>query len=354
MNKGLQFSKLDTLFYKGIGIFMIVIHNYLHLQPGFGLENEDNFNPQRINLFLEHIYSLRWGRGFNTLSSIAGYFFHYGVQIFIFFSAYGLSISFLKMDNIKYINYLIKRLKKLYFLMIFGILVAVGIFWISSGQFYGIKKLSKHSFLLATSLGNFRNSTLYGSISGPFWFFGLIVQLYVIFPFVFKLAKKYNFLTILGISYLLIYPLYYIDVKTDFSVFGIIIGHLPEVLLGVYLAQNKIIIPKFFFIISLLIFLLSQKIVVLFPFSFISVIIMLLTLISWIRPYINSYFNGIFSYFGKISMILFITNGPLRSLPIFSQVSTELRAERIFLFLFILIILSHFLFLLYSNITKRF
>lgn len=346
------FTKHETNFFKGIAILMIVIHNYLHLIPGFGLENEAGFNPNNVRRFWEFIMPFHWHE---SLSAIAGYIGHYGVQVFIFFSAYGLSIQVQKEAKKQtYFQYLWPRLKKLYFLLFFGIAVFLAIHFFSFGQFYEIERTLKETLMLVTSVGNFRNSTLYNNFSGPFWFFGLMVQLYLIFPLVYKLVKKINIYLIFSVFFIMISILYYVDRKYDFSIMGTVFGHLPEVLLGIYFAQKGLTKPNVLLFIScIFLFVASQFYGTLFPFSFLTITIILLYLVETLKPFINNFFPKTLIYIGEISMILFVVNGPLRLVPFFNLTNFELRAERVFLFLIVLFILSHFLYKVYCYISVK-
>lgn len=82
----------DTAVFKAIGILLIVFHNYLHwVAPSTG-ENEMDFAVQRI-------YNLYYGLCATPLEAVnllLSYFGHYGVQIFIFISGAGLTMSMLR------------------------------------------------------------------------------------------------------------------------------------------------------------------------------------------------------------------------------------------------------------------
>ena len=346
------FDKNDTLIYKGLGILFIVIHNYLHWQPGFGIENEDKFSKKNFYTFTEYLSPFEWT---NTISSISGFLGHYGVQIFIFFSAYGLTIQFINnKDKLNYFDYLFKRLKKLYFLLFFGIILYIIFYFMLNGKFYGTARTIKQTLLLSTSISNLRHSTLYAMFTGPFWFFGLMVQLYIIFPLLFKIVKKYNNYLVFFCSFLLIYTLYYFDLTTTFSLFGTIIGHLPEVLLGISLAINEKTKPSLLLFIScLILFVISQITTYIFPLSFLSMTIILIYTIEFIKKYLNSFWIEVLKYFGAISMSLFVVNGFFRLHPLFKIEDHSLRGERIFLYLVLLFIVTHYIHKIYIFISSK-
>lgn len=346
------FSKKDTSLYKGLAILFIVVHNYFHWQKGFGIENEEKFNEESLYFFLNNLYPQNW---FDPFVSLFSYLGHYGVQLFIFFSAYGLSIQLIhSKTKFNYLDYLFKRLKKLYFLLVFGVVLFLVFFYIVNNHFYSLRLLIRNFLLLSTSFSNFSKYYLYKMFVGPFWFFGLMIQLYIVFPLLLNLVKKYNILVVYAITFALIYLLYYIDLTSNFSLFGTILGHMPEVLLGIYFATNSSKKITFYtFIISLTIFILSQLSIYFFPLGFVSVTLIIVYLIEFIKKYLSQFWISVLIYFGEISMILFIVNGFFRLLPLFNINDMLLRAERIFLYLLLLFITSHLIYKLYNYLILK-
>jgi hypothetical protein len=96
-----------TQLFKGIAILLIVSHNFFHLiKPRMG-ENEYSFVanifPRYLNAFLL--------RPEDTFRLFFSFFGHYGVQMFIFLSAYGLTISFLE-KRPRWAQFMFLRIKK--------------------------------------------------------------------------------------------------------------------------------------------------------------------------------------------------------------------------------------------------
>ncbi|MCK5677861.1 MAG: hypothetical protein KAH72_05235, partial [Flavobacteriaceae bacterium] len=86
----IEIKSLDlnqTTIFKGIAIFMIAMHNYFHwIAPKPG-ENEFDFNYIRLENYIDILsHQTLFG-----LQATFSYFGHYGVQIFLFLSAYGLT-----------------------------------------------------------------------------------------------------------------------------------------------------------------------------------------------------------------------------------------------------------------------
>lgn len=358
-NKITQFTLIDTMFFKGIGIFMIFIHNYLHIIPGFGIENERSFDSKNLSTFLYHFnqFSIE-----GMIASLFGFLGHYGVQIFIFFSAYGLSIQY-SGKQASDIQFIFKKIKKLYFLMFYGILFTI-LFYALIGIPFSLKEIVQKLFLLTTSLSSFSNFHLYKVFAGPFWFFALMIQLYLLFPFIYKLVRDFinRPLLLFGITYLMIFPLFYFSKQiqfnllgdsTYFNVFGNIIGHLPEVFLGVFVALSKKTLKPWAIFIVIPLFILTQWKAMFFPFSFLLMTFILIQIIGLINKHTPSNIKNIILFTGRISMILFIVNGPLRRLNIFLKADGKPEFWMILLFIPILYLISYLLFLNYSFLTKK-
>src|SRR5260221_10559693 len=80
-------NKRDTTVLKGLAITAIVLHNFFHLVSPVH-PNEFAFDAARFRLFLDIVKHPSL-----MLQAFFSFFGHYGVQIFIFLSAYGLAKS---------------------------------------------------------------------------------------------------------------------------------------------------------------------------------------------------------------------------------------------------------------------
>lgn len=346
------YSIEDTTFFKGIGIILIFIHNYFHVMPGFNIENEQNFDRKNITLLFYHLKQFTFTEVFGALISFFG---HYGVQIFIIFSAYGLSIQYNRSKKSP-LNFTITKLKKLYFLMFIGILFVIVFYFLFTDIRFTFREIIEKTFLLMTSLSSFSDLLLYKMFVGPFWFFALMVQLYILFPLLYFWAVKLNkkkYWIIFLLSYLMIYPLFYWTNLNSFTLFGNILGHLPEVFLGIGMARfgyNKF--PWWMFFLATLIFLCSQFLEILFPLSFLMICIILISIINVIRKHSRNGFEKFILFTGKISMILFIVNGPLRKIPYFIHENNNIRTLRFLPFIIILYLLSYLIYRLYKLLEQ--
>ncbi len=101
-------SRRDVSILKGAGILMIFLHNYLHWERGMGIENEFAFTASGFKAYLDHAFDgpLAFFR-----YSFA-YFGHFGVQLFVLTSGYGLAVSARSKRKESYLGYLVPKLIK--------------------------------------------------------------------------------------------------------------------------------------------------------------------------------------------------------------------------------------------------
>lgn len=157
-------NKVDTDYYKGMAILMIAIHNYFHVRPGFGLENEMNFSSDKLWRFLNYFSNFDLD---HWLAALFGYLGHYGVQVFIFISAYGLSIQYSK-AQMSDLSFVARHLKKVYLLMLFGIALKVGGSIVLGKSVYSVERVFHDTVLLGSTLNTFSRHHLYDLFAGPF------------------------------------------------------------------------------------------------------------------------------------------------------------------------------------------
>ena len=332
-----SFTKDDTLIYKGIGILLIVFHNFFHKMPLLEeKENEWTFASERVVDFYQTFIQ----NPFDCFNVLLSYFGHFGVQLFIFISGIGLALS-MQHKTRAWKVFMVERLKKLYPLLIMGFVFLFFyaiiidhrlLLWHRYLEFL-YKLLFVHTFISKSGV----------SLSGPWWFFGLIFQLYVLFPLLFKVIKKYNIKAFVFIclgSYLWIYISQYVYAPSG-SVYLLqnAPGHLPEFAFGILLALNPGKRIHFSWVVlSLILFSLGNFYKPFFPLTFLSITVVMYWTLTKIIPFIltkTQRLKTVLFYYGSISMIIFVIHGELR--PPFLGISGEFWLMRYFCaFLFLL------------------
>jgi peptidoglycan/LPS O-acetylase OafA/YrhL len=233
----------------------------------------------------------------------------------MFLSAYGLCKKYFNV-NFKYFPYLKERLFKIYPAFLFSIVAWLLYIGLTNGGIAHVLEVLNDNWLSLfyklTFISNFIPGELY-TINGPWWFFSLIVQFYILFPLIIRMVKKYGELSLLILAIASIWSLGHLQSLVEFPLTGTVFGHLPELCFGVFLAQRKTFsIP--YLIIPLLVFLfsLSNFYQFFWYFSFSLVLVLLLLAFHFLFKISNDYMRRVVVFLGSISMYIFYINGFMR------------------------------------------
>lgn len=170
-----RLTKQDTALLKGLAITLIVLHNFCHWLPKAVPENEYTFETGRIMQY--------WGYlthgGPHIILNFLSHYGHYGVPLFLFLSGYGLVCKY---ESPQYTSVKISPLRfmyshacKLWWLMIPAVTAFVGIECWRGTWSHHLDQV----VWLATYTSNLQ--PVRDLILGPWWFFSLIMQLYLIY-----------------------------------------------------------------------------------------------------------------------------------------------------------------------------
>lgn len=325
-----NFSKRDTSIMKGFAIICIVFHNYFRwLYPSPG-ENEFNCSPGNVDRLFEML-GQQPGEFINLLFS---YFGHYGVQLFIFVSGFGLATSMMR-QPVGWGSFMLHRMKKLYPLLLTGIVfytfgkIVMESKMLSSWEVkeIGLKLLLVHTL--------FPNSGM--SVCGPWWFFGLVFQLYLLFPLLFRCMHRWGwkaFWVILLVSYLLIFLFReWIHLNHGEVLMQNAPGHLPEFCFGIMMAFSKDKrLHLGWLVLALVLFIWGNFAPGFYPFTFLSLCVITVFVVEGIKgrkrkrtpSHLRSFHLiegqavpfSVLNYFGGLSMQIFVVHGFLRK-PVF-------------------------------------
>ena len=189
ISKYCYLTPVQTLFLKGFAILCIMSHNFFHWVPPVTYENEMHFYPMYFSRFLQ---DFTWPDAINCLFSFWGF---YGVYLFIFLSGYGLTKSFTHHHTERNIRFIGRHIAKIYLLFLCS--AALYLFIVPKVNYRAVL----HVLSLTTNLSP---ETLF-LVCGPWWFFSLIIQLYLLFLFLYKFIQKdISNIVLICFSYLLI------------------------------------------------------------------------------------------------------------------------------------------------------
>lgn len=161
---------------RGFAILGIFLHNYLHWLNPMVKENEYLFHQDNIDRLIAILASPSWDMPLQMFS----FFGHYGVPVFLFLSGYGLVMKYEADDspNITIADFMKKHFLKLFPMMLLGFTVFAMVDWITPMRHHWA-----WSDILAqlTMTINFLPNPDKIIWPGPYWFFGLMIQLYLVY-----------------------------------------------------------------------------------------------------------------------------------------------------------------------------
>ncbi len=167
-------TRKDTAFLKGFAILLIIVHNFCHWLPLSIIENEYTFELGRI---WKYVHYLEAGRPRVVLNFFA-HFGHYGVPLFLFLSGYGLVMKYERegAPSIPIGRFMWSHAVKLWKLLVPAMILFLAGDLLLRGSI-------EHSWQnLALMVSYVANLLPTGNmILGPWWFFSLIMQCYLIY-----------------------------------------------------------------------------------------------------------------------------------------------------------------------------
>jgi peptidoglycan/LPS O-acetylase OafA/YrhL len=299
-------DKRDTAVLKGLAISAIVFHNYFHIVSPTR-QNEFHFYSPRFRLFLETVVHPA-----HSIQAFFSFFGHFGVQVFIFLSAYGLAKSHWE-DHSDWAAFMWSRVRKLY--PMFGI--AVGCWFILASMQTGPQLVLRQFGLeLVFMLGGILNLLpgYFLAPIGPWWFMPFIVQFYAIWPLLRKLTMKFGWLGlfVLAIVCLIVTttagPL--LDRQWKINLLETPIGRMPEICFGIAAARYPIRINAYLAISAFAVLLLGSQYELIWPLTFLAALIVALYLYLRMRGTLKGV--RFLEVLGFYSLPIFLWNGIVR------------------------------------------
>lgn len=173
-------SMAESKALRGIAILGIILHNYCHFL-GFAVkENEYTFTASKPRQLLERMLTL----DDNLFIHVMSFFGHYGVPVFLFISGFGLVYKYerstpTRVRALPFIGFHYAKLLRLMFLGYIGFAV--------------VSYLHPHGYHGYTVGRVIAQLLMYINLMpdpdhiikpGPYWYFGLMLQLYIVYRLV--------------------------------------------------------------------------------------------------------------------------------------------------------------------------
>lgn len=159
---------------RGLAIIGIFLHNYCHWLGPVVKENEYTFSQHNVD-WLTAVMASPDGL---LPAHLVSFFGHYGVPLFLFLSAYGLELKYGRSLYAPAFRFVAYHWKKLFSMMIVGFVSFTIVDAMTPGRWH--YTLTQVVAQLAM-VNNLLPDPDHNIWPGPFWFFGLMLQLYAVY-----------------------------------------------------------------------------------------------------------------------------------------------------------------------------
>lgn len=295
----------DSAILKGLAITAICLHNFLHLITPVR-QNEFAFDPARFTLFLQTAQHPS-----TALQAFFSFFGHYGVQVFVFLSAYGLAKTHWNTDE-SWSTFMGGRIRKLYPTF----LVIVGGWAIGEAVLLGpalfVKQMGLHVVLLLLGV-----STLAGyglPLIGPWWFIPFILQFYAIWPFLRKLTHRFGWRALLALSFASLLVTWFANPLLKHWSLNLLytpLGRLPVLCMGIAAARYPLRIRTSVAAVALGVLLLGSHYESLWLLTMPSALLLSLWTYIALRDSLRSF--AWLARLGEYSLLVFLLNAIVRN-----------------------------------------
>lgn len=170
-------SRTECNMLRGVAIILIVLNNFGHNVNGVHTDNEFNYNYDRILGFYESFANHSSVLPLELLS----FYSPFGVMLFIFLSGYGLVLKYEKGNgrSISNFGFVFDHYKKLFVMQAKGLAFFLLLYLLFESKEIVHVLLIVKQLLLAGNVF----SRHFVIIPGPYWFFGMIFEMYIIYRF---------------------------------------------------------------------------------------------------------------------------------------------------------------------------
>ncbi len=169
-------TKTECSALRGIAILGIFMHNFLHWLGPMVKENEYQYHQDNVDRLIAMLVTPSADLPLQLFS----FFGHYGVPVFLFLSGYGLVMKY-ESEGAKAIStwpFVKKHFMKLFPMMLLGFTVFTMVDWITPMRHHWAWTDIIAQLTMTINLLPDPDKIIW---PGPYWFFGLMMQLYLLY-----------------------------------------------------------------------------------------------------------------------------------------------------------------------------
>ena len=327
-------SRTECNLMRGFAIIIIIIDNFAHLLRGVFLDNEYRYNIKAVNGFLNNLAHPDGLLPFNIIS----FYCPYGVMLFIFLSGYGLTLKY-ELGNGKGVSckdFIFSHYNKMFTMHLKGLALFLTFYLI----FNPTETLNAVSvFLQALLVVNL--SPYHIVYPGVYWFFGMIMEMYVIYRLVLY-RRSDTVAWVLVVVSLVVMALFnpvsarllYLRINCFLAILPFCMGVLAARHLDSrWMSLHKVLPCLGWFVLSFILLTLVK-------FNFYSWLIMPIFVVATAVTIVklmsrSNLLSVIFGWLGGLSGVLFVVHPSVREILIHRANESGDYAGMLFLYLFI-------------------
>ena len=332
-------SRIECNMLRGLAIILIVLNNFGHKVNGVHPDNEFNFDYGRVlgfwDSFINHSYVLPL--------ELLSFYSPFGVMLFIFLSGYGLVLKYEKSDcqSISNSGFVYNHYKKLFVMQAKGLAFFLLLYLIfESKEIVPVLPFIKQLLLTGNILSH------HFVIPGPYWFFCMIFEMYLIYRFVLYRCSSKIMMFIVLVSLAIMGFLEPNGKIMTYVRMNVGLALLPFSL-GVLTARHwrKDIIDLDSKLKCVACFIIAFVFLTLSKFSFYTWLLMpifiIVTSISLVKLLVKSkVLSQVLTWFGGLSGVMFVIHPALREILITRANESGQCYEVLFIYFFLTIVLS--------------
>ena len=171
-------SRSECNVMRGFAILAIISNNFGHLLNGIIQDNEFRYDYNNVSGYLEHLYTPNT----NFLLDTLAFYSPFGVMLFIFLSGFGLTLKYENGNgnNITHKEFVLDHYRKLFLMQMKGLALFLMVMFIFDPDYIVYFRHLIGQLFMIENLNPVDQKIL----GGPYWFFGMIMEIYIIYRYV--------------------------------------------------------------------------------------------------------------------------------------------------------------------------
>ncbi len=247
-----------------------------------------------------------------AIQAVFSFWGHFGVQIFIFLSAYGLAKSHWE-DGSSWAEFMLSRIKKLFPIFGLAMLSWIAVVSVDAGVLVILRQRGLEFILMLAGLSNILPGYNLPPV-GPWWFIPFIIQFYAIWPLMRRFTIKFGARGLLVLALLAVTATYLVNPslgRWQIDLLETPIGRMPVLCLGIAAARCPIRLNVWNAFPALVVLILGSIYEEVWLFTFPAALVVMLFCYLKIRPALRG--SRLLVLLGEYSLPLFLFNGIVRA-----------------------------------------